>query len=161
MFDNKELTKSKYLSFMEASFNHKPSISQSVHFFVSFWIFGNLLQIQVRIIKKITKQIHVVFSFYILHLAYTFVMLSYKLASLLVHSVIFSTIKRSSPKSNERHNVNYQRRHNCHPFQSSLSLSDPSVPHFVFAQSLKPSFHVLSRYFLFHYKAKIGGGYHC
>ena len=43
MFDNKELTKSKYLSFMEASFNHKPWISQSVHFFVSFWIFGNLL----------------------------------------------------------------------------------------------------------------------
>ena len=60
-------------------------------FLVMFWILASLPQIQVRIIQKVVKRINVFThsTFYILHLAYTFVMLLHKLIILLGHSVIF------------------------------------------------------------------------
>ena len=42
-------------SFLKASFSDELWISQSGHFFVIFWILGNLPQIQARTIQKITK----------------------------------------------------------------------------------------------------------
>ena len=120
MFNNKELTRCKHWSFMKASFNHKPWILQSGNFFVSILDFR---QFTIDLSENNT----VFFSFYVLHLAYTIVVLSHKLAILLMHSVtrVFSSIKQWSPNTNKSYNVNYQSTNLI--ILSSISIFSKSV----------------------------------